>query len=736
MRNKQLRKNNSKLSKRLISKKVKSPFQKHKINWNNNNCRLHGHMREKICTKYISKLHIYFKLLFLVVVIILFVWYYPYHKYTTQLSASLLKGASCYIAGDGPNTPNNQNSINPKLYETMNQPEVINDANHIIITAVSTPVKVNEMLKLKSEGSDCTIADNDEGNHYWYSIMDISILLMYLRKEILEYRSDVVNFANEVASPVRENNQMVFIADPYHDENFENYLNDDINIILGICEQQERNRFFWYRMPKILIIPVLSGLHWRSIIIVINYETNTVNIMWDDPYGNFPFQLRINLLSPILSNILKLIKKNNWLRPECNTVDETELINFNYNEYQNENDQQGRGSNGWDSGPITVINISDYLHHYLMKGNITNVVYYLEQYDKYYQIYHENLMLSIRANHLQQYCIINKNNSVKTRTRIADNSVIDKLNESMESISLNDSSSNSDMMANSNNNNTIIELSDNNNVDIAATVIELSSNNKVDLEYISNYVSNDKWFFGTLNVRTLALNQKNPIAGDAIISALPDYCSYFKKLNLHVIALQETRISLQQYEQSGDYIIHFSGGCGKRHNGVGIGVIMKWKCYIREVRAVNDRLMWLVIQNTDLDLDFVVFSAYCPTNVAMEEVRSEFWNNLILEHREVKKCYPNSKILYGGDFNARVGATTPEDVSYSEVLDPLLPDNDRNENVDELLLFCQHEKLIITNSFLSNPENAVGTWRLPSNDIEKQLINPFTIDHVLLNKEG
>ena len=38
-------------------------------------------------------------------------------------------------------------------------------------------------------------------------------------------------------------------------------------------------------MPTLIVIPLLSGLHWSTIVIYINYTNHDVEIIWDDPFG-------------------------------------------------------------------------------------------------------------------------------------------------------------------------------------------------------------------------------------------------------------------------------------------------------------------------------------------------------------------------------------------------------------------------------------------------------------------
>ena len=86
-------------------------------------------------------------------------------------------------------------------------------------------------------------------------------------------------------------------------------------------------------MPRLIVIPLLSGMHWRAIAIQINYENNNVNIIWDDPYGNFLDPLKQNLLGSIKVNVLKLLNKEG-------VADELTEENVNISQEENIIDQQ------------------------------------------------------------------------------------------------------------------------------------------------------------------------------------------------------------------------------------------------------------------------------------------------------------------------------------------------------------------------------------------------------------
>ena len=44
-------------------------------------------------------------------------------------------------------------------------------------------------------------------------------------------------------------------------------------------------------MPTLIVIPILSGIYWRTVAIQINYESTNIDVVWDDPNGKFPEKL-------------------------------------------------------------------------------------------------------------------------------------------------------------------------------------------------------------------------------------------------------------------------------------------------------------------------------------------------------------------------------------------------------------------------------------------------------------
>ena len=257
--------------------------------------------------------------------------------------------------------------------------------------------KNKEMKKLNAGGDDRNLVEHGDNAHYWYSINDMMTLLIHTRRGNLIYNNQVQPGEEYIA--IRQNQSNIFLADPYHSTNFATYLDNDISRIIGNHEVPEQNNYAWQgNMPNLIVIPLLSGMHWRTIAIQINYETNTLNVTWDDPYGNFPQVLREELLQPIRESALNLINRHNQINNELFIALNEEGLNVV--QHENNIDQQGRGSNGWDCGPITLTNIRDYVTHYAQNYNLNAVNYTISDNA---EENHADSIRDARISHIEEY---------------------------------------------------------------------------------------------------------------------------------------------------------------------------------------------------------------------------------------------------------------------------------------------------------------------------------------------
>ena len=215
-----------------------------------------------------------------------------------------------------------------------------------------------KMKKLSAAGNDATLGGLGKNDpYYWYSMMDVTFLLRDIRKGFAYTSLPPVE--GEEFSALRENQERTLVTDPYYMDSFDVFLLDTISRITGISEGQEANTenpqmWKWQQMPTTIIIPLLENVHWRNIRVKIDYEERAINILWDDPYGSEGFSA--NAKQIIKTSLLTHLQK--VFQVHFNNQEQYELT---INEVEKEVDQQGRGDNGWDCGPIVLSNIRDYV---------------------------------------------------------------------------------------------------------------------------------------------------------------------------------------------------------------------------------------------------------------------------------------------------------------------------------------------------------------------------------------
>lgn len=227
-------------------------------------------------------------------------------------------------------------------------------------------------------------------SHYWYSVSDGFRLVLWLRQKYLNYDGQTDAKAGEEYTYFRENNNRILITDPYHSDNFSGYLNDDINRIIATDDFIGQSK--WTGMPTTIIIPLLSGLHWKTIKIEINYDNKTASILFDDPYGKGAFSESSKsdikqILKDKIAKLISLETNDEDFDPNSNDIQEIEK----------EIDQQGHGENSWDCGSITFSNIEDYVKATV---NATELVYSIPLCNS---SEHDRTVILTRANHVYQY---------------------------------------------------------------------------------------------------------------------------------------------------------------------------------------------------------------------------------------------------------------------------------------------------------------------------------------------
>ena len=256
----------------------------------------------------------------------------------------------------------------------------------------------NKLAELNATGDDTSLLSHGENRHYWYSVSDGMRLLIAIRQQML-HPIFISGREGEEYTAHRENREGVFIADPYHIANFSEYFQDDI---ARITDKHASNR--WCSMPRIIVIPILCGLHWRCIRIEINYENKECSILYDDPYGigSFPPQEKVRLSQLIKEKVKDLVIAE--LKNRKAGTD-TKKIQIKVKEYEKKIDQQGSYKNSYDCGVVVLSNIKDYA-----KGDQANEIYAnasgrkggIYSLSPFNAEQHEREIVEIRKRHIQE----------------------------------------------------------------------------------------------------------------------------------------------------------------------------------------------------------------------------------------------------------------------------------------------------------------------------------------------
>ena len=357
--------------------------------------------------------------------------------------------------------------------------------------------------------------------HYWYSVGDMMTISYHLRSQYLRYQlpewmDENINMG-DLYSCYRMNEDRIFLCEPYAEDNIEESFMQDF---LKIYNEWGEN------FPNQYIFLLIAHAHWRSVRIIFNMIENSVDILWDDPYGGECFPL---ILKDKIINIIREIFTF-FIHTEVIVYEVTKII-----------DQQGLGINGWDCGPISLHNVENYL----INIDIQNI-----DIDQYLIINHQfqnnDWIKGVRKTHIT----ISMGDDYVGQEILFENPIEGGGNESQSGMNQS----------------------------------LLTSNMGSNTELVNS--SANTWWLATLNVRSLG-NRKLKVS-DNMFHNLPEYLYFFKKNNFKIIAIQETRV-LGKCEQKGiDFAMYCSGGNGKAEYGVGIVVCNQWVDNIFHMEFVNE----------------------------------------------------------------------------------------------------------------------------------------------------
>ena len=211
---------------------------------------------------------------------------------------------------------------------------------------------------------------------------------------------------------------------------------------------------------------------------------------------------------------------------------------------------------------------------------------------------------------------------------------------------------------------------------------------------------------GTWNVRTMlpGLDNMDIRHGEIRKTALID--EELEKLQMDIVALQETRIAENGCLREANFTFYWKGleANQPRWHGVGFAVRNTLVQSITTPVGTSERLMSLRLNSAGGYVNFI--NAYAPTLTSSGELKDNFYGVL----SQVYTSIPQGEQLYIlGDFNARVGR------DYDTWSVPLghFGVGKMNENGQRLLEFCSERDLVITNTVFGVKECQRVSWCHP-----------------------
>lgn len=198
----------------------------------------------------------------------------------------------------------------------------------------------------------------------------------------------------------------------------------------------------------------------------------------------------------------------------------------------------------------------------------------------------------------------------------------------------------------------------------------------------------------------------------------------FKDYNLEILGLSETRWnSFGELTTQEDNTFIYSGHSEEstpRSAGVGILMSNKARKSLLDWKPVSERLITARFKSKVRNI--TVLQCYAPTEVAADEDKNAFYDQLEREFQKIKK---QDITIVMGDINAKVGAE-------NQGLERIMGRHGlgvRNNNGERFIEFCRNHDLVIGGTIFPHKDCHKTTWISPDSRTKNQ------IDHIAISRK-
>lgn len=192
------------------------------------------------------------------------------------------------------------------------------------------------------------------------------------------------------------------------------------------------------------------------------------------------------------------------------------------------------------------------------------------------------------------------------------------------------------------------------------------------------------------------------------------------RLNVPIIGLQEVRWTGCGETDINEYKFLWSGHANHRVQGVALAVHKRYRSAITSWKPLGPRLLLVRLKHSHGFLS--IFVSYAPTELAGEESKDAFYQQLSDELRRVSR-HDITVVL--GDMNATIG---PNRFGLDNIIGPNPFDHSTtNDNGDRMLNLCSTHNLKVLGTWYPHRLIHRTTWYSNTGTISK------TIDHILVS---
>ena len=210
---------------------------------------------------------------------------------------------------------------------------------------------------------------------------------------------------------------------------------------------------------------------------------------------------------------------------------------------------------------------------------------------------------------------------------------------------------------------------------------------------------------GTWNVRTLY----QPGKFENLIQEM-------QNVNLDILGIAERHWTEEGKIIQENHIMIYSGG--EKH-GNGVVIVMKNSVAksMMGFWAISDRVIMMKLEAKPFNIN--VMHVYAPTQGHGGEKMKKVYKEI---QKGIKYSKSDKVICIMGDLNAKVADERYQNIVVMHGL------GRRNESGEQIIPFCQENKLIIANTWFQQPVRKLYTWKIPGDISRNQ------IDYTMFNE--